>query len=541
MTELSDTLMEKEGDFLGARVQHLLKERYTDALNKEESPCPDWGKLYCKRRVVSKKLQTMQGPSELKGPWFWLLEPVMLLMLQKAHVRRQGMVTTKNKKILIIDDEESIRDGCTQVLSRAGHQVKSTGDALRGLQMALGNTYDIILLDIRMPQLGGLEILKKLKVENNISAKIIIITAYGTIPLAVEAMRYGAVNFITKPYSAPHLRTAVAEALQRDDVCIAEKDFPILIGTSDYMKELKECVNRIAQTDSTVLITGESGTGKEFVARTIHKLSKRADQPFIPVDCSSLVETLMESELFGHVKGAFSGATESREGRFKMADKGTLFLDEICNISLNVQAKLLRVIQEQEVPKVGRSSPEKIDVRILAATNIDIRSAIDAGAFREDLFYRISVIPLTIKPLREHKSDILSIAEYYLNEFKKKHKSKVECFSEEAKKSLISYRWSGNVRELKNTVERLCVLCDHEIVDPSDIFYYGQNDHVETPVFDSSTGRMTLIDVEKEHILKALHHFRFQINKTAKFLGIDRKTLRVKIRNYGLTINNHLE
>jgi DNA-binding NtrC family response regulator len=264
-----------------------------------------------------------------------------------------------------------------------------------------------------------------------------------------------------------------------------------------------------------------------------------ADQPFIPVDCSSLVETLMESELFGHVRGAFSGATESREGRFEKADKGTLFLDEICNINLNVQAKLLRVIQEREITKVGRSSPEKIDVRILAATNKDIRSEIDAGKFREDLFYRISVIPLNVNPLREHKSDILPIAQYYLNIFTNKHESKVQCFSEEAKKSLISYKWPGNIRELKNTVERLCVLCDHEVVDPSDIFYYGQNDCVEAPVFDSSTGGMTLIDVEKEHILKALHHFHFQINKTAKFLGIDRKTLRVKMRNYGVEIENH--
>lgn len=455
-----------------------------------------------------------------------------------SHISLGCIVSARNKNILIIDDEESIRDGCSQVLSRAGYQVKSTGDALQGLQMALTNIYDVILLDIRMPKLSGLEILSKLKVDNNISTKIIIITGYGSIPMAVETMRHGAFNFLTKPYSANCLRTAVEEALEQDDPYTAQKDFPVLIGTSDYMKELKDSINRIAKTDSTVLITGESGTGKEWVARTIHMLSKRADQPFVPVDCSSLVETLMESELFGHVKGAFSGAVQSREGRFQMADKGTLFLDEISNINLNVQAKLLRVIQEREIARVGRSSPEKIDVRILAATNKDIRQEIDAGNFREDLFYRISVIPLNVKPLREHKSDILPIAQYYFNIFKKMHKSKVQCFSEEAKKSLISYRWPGNVRELKNTVERLCVLCDHEVVDLSDIFYYGQYDRAEAPVLDSSTGMMTLIDVEKEHILKALRHFDFQINKTAKFLGIDRKTLRIKMRNYGVRIEN---
>jgi DNA-binding NtrC family response regulator len=247
----------------------------------------------------------------------------------------------------------------------------------------------------------------------------------------------------------------------------------------------------------------------------------------------------MESELFGHVKGAFSGATESREGRFQMADKGTLFLDEISNINLNIQAKLLRVIQEQEVPKVGRSSPERIDVRLIAATNRDIRAEIEAGRFREDLFYRLSVVPLPIKPLREHKADILPIAQHYLDIFITKYDSKVRSFSEEAKKSLVSYMWPGNVRELKNIVERLCVLCDHAVVNLSDIFYLGQVDQAKAPVVDSSTGRMTLIDVEKEHIEKALNHFHFQINRTAKFLGIDRKTLRMKMRNYGIKIEHH--
>ncbi|MGA3086239.1 MAG: sigma-54 dependent transcriptional regulator [Thermodesulfobacteriota bacterium] len=450
-------------------------------------------------------------------------------------MKKEEKMTLK-KKILIIDDEESIRDGCTQVLSRKGFQVESTGDAILGQEMALKNIYDVILLDIRMPKMDGLEILKKLKVEKNISAKVIIITGYGSIPMAVEAMRQGAFNFLSKPYSAATLRGAVEEALKQFDGGGVEKGLSLLIGSSDYMKELKESISRIAHTDSTVLISGESGTGKELVARTIHNLSKRGDQPFIPVDCSSLVETLMESELFGHVKGAYSGATESREGRFQMADKGTLFLDEISNINLNIQAKLLRVIQEQEVPKVGRSSPEKIDVRLITATNKDIRSEIDSGRFREDLFYRISVVPLHIKPLCEHKADILPIAQHYLEIFIAKYESQVRGFSEEAKKSLVAYRWPGNVRELKNTIERLCVLCDHEVVDLSDIFYYGQNDHSKASVLDSMTGRMTLIDVEKEHIVKALRHFHYQINKTAQFLGIDRKTLRIKMRNYGISI-----
>jgi two-component system, NtrC family, response regulator HydG len=440
----------------------------------------------------------------------------------------------KNRKILIIDDEESIRDGCQQILTRKGYQVDSTGEAAKGLQMALKDSYDLILLDIRMPKMSGMDILKKLKEENSVSAKIIIITGYGTIPLAVEAMRHGAFNFLPKPYSAPELREAVISALKGDETYNNEKNLSVLIGSSDYMKELKDSIKRIAQTESTVLITGVSGTGKELVARTIHQLSRRADKPFIPVDCSSLAENLMESELFGHVKGAFSGATESREGRFQMADKGTLLLDEISNINLNIQAKLLRVIQEQEVPRVGKSSPEKVDVRLIAATNSDLHAEIEAGKFREDLFYRLSVVPLNIKPLNEHKADIIPIAEYYLDFYQKKYKSKVRYLSEEAKKSLVSYKWPGNVRELKNTIERLCVLGDHETVNLSDIFYYGQGEGAKAPVVDSSSGRITLVDVEKEHIEKALKHFHFQINKTANFLGIDRKTLRIKMRNYNI-------
>ena len=438
----------------------------------------------------------------------------------------------KSRKILIIDDEEAIRDGCQQVLTRKGYHVDCAGDAVNGLKMGLKNSYDVILLDVRMPNVSGMDILKKLKEEKNVSAKVIIVTGFGTIPLAVEAMRQGAFNFITKPYSAAELNEAVSVALKDDEPVGQNRS--LLIGSSDYMKELKDSIRRIAQTDSTVLITGLSGTGKELVARTVHQLSRRADRPFIPVDCSSLAENLMESELFGHVKGSFSGATESREGRFQMADTGTLFLDEISNINLNIQAKLLRVIQEQEVPRVGKSSPEKVDVRLIAATNSDLHAEIAAGKFREDLFYRLSVIPLDIKPLKEHKADILTIAEHYLDYYQKKHKSKVRHFSEEAKTSLLSYKWPGNVRELKNTIERLCVLSDHETVNLSDIFYYGQGEGAKTPVVDSSSGRVTLVDVEKEHIEKALKHFNFQIKKTAEFLGINRKTLRIKIRSFNI-------
>jgi len=444
----------------------------------------------------------------------------------------------RNVNTLIIDDEESIRDGCRQILARMGHDVTSTGDALDGYEKAAKNTFDLILLDIRMPQMDGLDILRKLKTEHNISARIIIITGYGTIQLAVEAMRLGAFNFLTKPFSADDLKKAIKDSTDQNESAETETTISMLIGSSDYMKELKDTIRRIAKTDSTVLITGESGTGKELVARTIHTLSKRSDKPFVPVDCSSLVPNLLESELFGHIKGAFSGATENRDGRFQTADNGTLFLDEISNIGLDIQSKLLRVIQEQEVPRVGSSVAEKVDVRLITATNKDLRGEVKSGNFREDLFYRVSVVPIHISPLREHRSDILVIAQHYLDIFREKHKSAAKRFSPETMKSLTSYSWPGNVRELKNTVERLCVLCEHEEVTLSDVMYNGQDTRAKAPVIDPFSGKMTLVDVEREHIEKALKHFNYQINKTATFLGIDRKTLRTKIRTYGIEINS---
>ena len=436
-------------------------------------------------------------------------------------------------RVLIIDDEESIRDACHQILTRRGYQVDSTGAAREGLTLAQNDVYDVILLDIRMPEMDGMQLLRKLK-ESEASGRVIIITGFGTIQLAVEAMRYGACNVLTKPFSADEVSEAVRTALDSEGTLAPEKDIPLLVGESEYMKDLRETIRRVAPTDSIVLITGESGTGKELVARAIRDFSRRRRKPFVTVDCSALVENLMESELFGHVKGAFSGAGESREGRFQMANGGTLFLDEIANITLTVQAKLLRAIQEQEVPRVGSSRPEKVDVRIIAATNRDIREEMEQGKFREDLFYRLSVIPLHIKPLREHGEDILPLAHHYLGFYRDKYRSNVRSFSEEAAASLLSCRWPGNVREVKNTMERLCVLCENETVTLSDLLYLGQSMVTRVPMVDSLSGIMTLVDVEKNHIEKALFHFNFQMGKTARFLGIDRKTLRMKIRAYGI-------
>jgi two-component system response regulator HydG len=452
-------------------------------------------------------------------------------MIKPRPARRNAALAKKTRRTLIIDDEESIRDGCQQILARIGHDVESTGDPEHGIHLALHNHFDIILLDVLLPKIDGLEVLKILKKDHTITSKVIIITGYGTIPLAVEAMRLGAMNFLTKPFGAEELRNAIHDTLDTAVRNEKEDTLSMLIGSSE---EMKDTIRRVAQTDSTVLITGESGTGKELVSRTIHNMSKRFDKPFIPVDCSSLVQNLMESELFGHIRGAFSGATDSRDGRFQIADKGTLFLDEISNINLETQAKLLRVIQEQEIPRVGSSIPEKVDVRLITATNKDLRGEVDSGRFREDLFYRISVVPIHIKPLREHRTDIIELAKHYLYIFRERHKSAAGFFSIDAVKSLNSYAWPGNIRELKNTIERLCVLCDHEEVSISDILYYGQDRHAKAPVVDPFSGKMRLVDVEKDHIEKALKHYNYHMNNTAKFLGIDRKTLRTKIKTYGI-------
>lgn len=460
---------------------------------------------------------------------------VCVLTFHEYNDGKEVILAAKTARILLIDDEESIRDGCSQTLKRAGYLVETAAQGHTGINMALSNDYDIILVDLRLPGTSGLDVLRAVK--DKVRSRIIMITGYGTIPLSVEAMRLGAVDFLTKPFSASEILNAIASALEPAAATLSQEPLEILVGESDYLAELKETIRRVAKTNSTVLLTGESGTGKELVASTIHKLSPRSGKPYVAVDCSSLVENLMESELFGHARGAFSGAENSHDGRFQIAHTGTLFLDEISNLSLKVQAKLLRAIQEHEIPRVGSSLPEKVDVRLITATNQDLHHMVQSGSFREDLFYRISVLPIHIKPLREHPADILPIARHYLEHFSRQYATAVRHLSPEASKSLLSYHWPGNVRELKNTMERLCVLSDNEQISVSDILYYGQPIGSKTPVVDAFSGRMTLVDVEKEHIRKALAHFQNQISKTARFLGIDRKTLRMKIRQYGIKID----
>jgi len=298
------------------------------------------------------------------------------------------------------------------------------------------------------------------------------------------------------------------------------------------MKKVEQLVQKVGPTDTTVLISGESGTGKELVARAIHHHSSRREKPFVAVDCGSLVENLFESELFGHVKGSFTGATSTKYGRFELANGGTLFFDEIGNISMNIQTKLLRVLQEREITKVGSSQIVKIDVRIVAATNKDLQEAVKTGMFREDLFYRLSVVPIALPALRERRDDIPLLANHFLKKYNRKRGKNIRAISDKAMKALVEYGWPGNVRELENAIERAVVLSENDVVKSSDLFYYGLT--VETPQTSDVSRTQPLLDVEREHIAKALKIFNGHKGKTAESLGIDRKTLRSKLKRYGM-------
>ncbi|MFC1763580.1 sigma-54-dependent transcriptional regulator [Planctomycetota bacterium] len=444
--------------------------------------------------------------------------------------------------ILVIDDEESMRDSCRQALARNGNRVAVAQDGSKGLSMLEAESFDLVILDLKMPGLSGMEVLKRIR-QYDPDAIVIVITGYATVESAVEAMKRGAYDFIPKPFTPDSLRAIVKRALDRRELALenvllrgelrARFGPEVIVGQSKSMRRIEALVLKVGPTDTTVLISGESGTGKELLARAIHRYSSRKDKTFVAVDCSSLVENLFESELFGHVKGSFTGATATKYGRFELANGGTLFFDEIGNIGTNIQTKLLRVLQEREITKVGSAQIIKVDVRIVAATNIDLGKAVEMGMFREDLFYRLNVVPIMLPPLRERRDDIPLLADYFLKKYNTKRKKNIRSISDRAMNALIQYDWPGNVRELENAIERAVVLAWNDVVEPSDLLYYGLS--VETPSrpdTDAAPPPQRLVDLEKDHIAKALKMFNGHKGKTAKWLGIDRKTLRSKLKRY---------
>jgi DNA-binding NtrC family response regulator len=439
-------------------------------------------------------------------------------------------------QILVIDDDKAMRDACYQILSRQGYQIELAANARQGLTLLERISFDVILLDLVMPDLDGLETLKKIRgIDPEI--EVIIITGYGTIQSAVESIKAGAFHFLSKPFVPDDLRHVVSRALEKRRLDLenlylrqelkTKDERRVLVYQSEPMERIMDMVARVAPTDSTVLITGESGTGKGLVAQKIHQLSQRARRPFITVDCGTLVETLFESELFGHVKGSFTGADANKVGKFELAQNGTLFFDEISNIGLEVQAKLLRAVEERKISKVGSHRVIKVDVRIIAATNKDLAKAIKDGTFREDLFYRLNVVLIQMPALRERKSDIPLLVQHFLEKYNTKVRKDIRGISPEALDLLQRHDWPGNVRELENTVERLVVLSSGPYLEPADLAFAGT---ILSPSLESSG--ISLRDLERDHIIHTLQRYDGHKSETARALGIDRKTLREKLKRY---------
>jgi len=441
--------------------------------------------------------------------------------------------------ILVIDDDKAMRDACFQILSRQGYRVELAAGAKQGLSLLERLSFDTILLDLVMPDMDGLEALKKIRALDP-DVEVIIITGYGTIQSAVQSIKAGAFHFLSKPFVPDDLRNLVNRALGKRRLDLenlylrqelkTKDDRNTLVYESESMTRIMDMIARVAPTDSTVLITGESGTGKGLVARKIHQLSQRSRRPFITVDCGTLVETLFESELFGHVKGSFTGADANKIGKFELAQNGTLFFDEISNIGLEVQAKLLRAVEERKISKVGSHRVITVDVRIIAATNKDLTKAIKDGTFREDLFYRLNVVLIQMPPLRDRKSDIPLLVQHFLEKYNTRLRKEMRGISPDALGLLVRHDWPGNVRELENTMERLLVLSPGPYLEPADLVFAGT---ILTPAAEALDGTL-LKDLERNHIIQTLQRCDGHKSETARALGIDRKTLREKLKRYDL-------
>lgn len=438
-------------------------------------------------------------------------------------------------KILVIDDDKAMRDACFQILSRLGHEVDQAPNGRQGLVHLEKYSYDLVLLDLVMPDLNGIEVLRKIK-SLDPETLVTIITGYGSIQSAVESIKTGAFDFLPKPFAPDDLRLSVKRALEKRRLDLEnlylrselkrKDERCAIVYQSEAMARIMDMVERLSPSDSTVLITGESGTGKGLVAHKIHQLSQRRHRPFVTVDCGTLVETLFESELFGHIKGSFTGADANKVGKFELAQNGTLFFDEISNISLEVQAKLLRAVEERKISKVGSHRVITVDVRIIAATNKDLARAITEEKFRKDLFYRLNVMSIHLPPLRDRKEDIPILVPHFLEKYNRTLKKQVQGITDEAMELLIQHDWPGNVRELENIIERLVVLSTGAYIEPSDLAFSGA---VFSP---SKTKSVSLRDLERDHIIEMLQRYEGHKKETAQALGIDRKTLREKLKRY---------
>lgn len=442
------------------------------------------------------------------------------------------------KRILVVEDDELMREFLTGILKEEGYTVSESKDPKEATELIKREDFELIISDVKMPYMSGIELMTEIsKIKPSI--KWIFLTAYGTIPEAIDAVKRGAVDYLSKPLESPEaLRQLVKRVfsdIDRDrhleviseELLKGRPPMELLFAGAE-MQAVKDLVLNVADTQTTVLITGPSGTGKELVAWTIHHLSSRAKQPFVAVHCAALSESVLESELFGHEKGAFTGAIHQRKGRFELARGGTVFLDEIGEISPAVQVKLLRVLQERVIERVGGNTPIPIDVRVLAATNKDLRQEVAKGNFREDLFYRLHVFPIELPPLKRRKDALRELTDYFI----KKHSvaiGKKGCtISEEAMAVLLEYDWPGNIRELQNVIERAVILCSG-VIEPAHL-----NIPKVTPTVNNKKTSQTLDDLEREAIIETLHKTDGNKKRAAELLGISRRTLHYKLKSFGL-------
>jgi two-component system response regulator HydG len=449
--------------------------------------------------------------------------------------------------VLVVDDDLSHLKTLKTIIGSWGYKTTGADDGTKAVECVKERPYDLILMDVRMAEMSGIEALKQIK-DYNPSIPILIMTAYSSVDSAVEALKAGAYDYLTKPLDFDVLKLTIERALEHislkaenknlKDKLSADYDLKNIVGKSKAMKELVDMLAMIAPSEATALITGESGTGKELIAKSIHHNSDRKKHPLVVVNCAALTETLLESELFGHERGAFTGADKRREGRFMQANKGTIFLDEVGETSAMMQAKLLRVIQEREIQRVGGDETLKVDVRILAATNKNLEDEVAKERFREDLYYRLNVVTLDVPPLRERQDDIPLLTQHFLEKYVKKNRKRVQGFSPLAMDMLIKYAWPGNVRELENTVERAVILLTGDNITekelPSNITepYSDISDWVEQP--KPIAANRPLEDIEKDAILATLEATGGNKSETARRLKINRKTLHKKLKDYGV-------
>ena len=448
--------------------------------------------------------------------------------------------------ILIVDDKDSMRNMLTETLTEEGYRVDMADDGKKALDLVRNKSYDLVLTDLRMPNVDGLSLLSEIK-EVDDDTSVIVMTAYGTVEDAVAAMKQGAYDFITKPFDTEHLCVLVNRALENRRL-VAENTllrqelmdghgFANIIGSSDKMRELSALIKKVSDSDASVLLHGESGTGKELFAKAIHSLSVRKDRPFVAINCAAIPNELLENELFGSEKGAFTGAATRKMGKFEVADTGTIFLDEIGDMDFSLQAKLLRVLQEKSFERLGGTKPIEVDVRVVAASNMDLNDLIKAKQFREDLYYRLSVFPLEIPPLRERASDVRALTEHFIEKYCSEMKKKTKSLTREAIELLEKYHWPGNVRELENAIERAIILAEGKKITP-DHLAIRLRSSAEIQLRDGAglkeIGAHAQMQAERGTIIRILKEVRGNKRKAASILKIDYTTLFDKMKKYNI-------